>query len=165
MLSPKWNIFRAVNYFQLALTLAMLGFWTYRYMSYHHNTMELGYFILFVGSLFVMIINNCLNSHIMHVYFPDKLLPRGKKIFCMILLCFYILMTAELLTITIFGLSEELSRDNRRHTANGWIALGIWAFDIAISIFIIILQVGLPRFLNLHNRQHIQQLVDELGKS
>jgi hypothetical protein len=166
MLSPKWSIFRVINYLQLIQALVILGILIYEYISLMRG-ISLGFYSLLCSVFIVMIINNCMNAHIMHSYFPAKSLPGGKRRFYMVVFILYIIVNMGLLALTIFGLTEEITAERNTYKDRdntGWIIVSILSFDVLMSIFIIIIQSGLPGFLNRNNQQQMQQLVDEIGR-
>jgi carbon starvation protein CstA len=166
MSSPKWNIFRVANYLQIAQALVILAVMIYQYADRQYG-IRLGFFFLFCLVFIAIIVNNCMNAHIMHAYFPDKSLPSGKRKFYLLTLILYIIVNLGILALTIFGFSEEIkeaSRDRDFEDNTGWIILAFLTFDLLLSIFIIIIQSRLPGLLSRNNRQYIQQLVDEIGK-
>jgi hypothetical protein len=166
MSSAKWNIFRIANYLQLAQAVVVLGVMIYRYADMQYETV-FWFFILVCLAFITIIVNNCMNAHIMQAYFPDKSLPSGKRRFYIVVFVLYIIVNLGVLALTIFGFSEEIKAARRNYDFRdntGWIILGFLTFDLLLSIFIITIQSRLPGLLNRNNRQYMQQLVDEIGK-
>jgi carbon starvation protein CstA len=161
MLPVRWKIFRLANYLQMIAALVLLGLFGYTYLSFTRGE-GFGYFLLFCLVFVIVIVNNCVNVHIVHHYYPDKSLPAGKKVMSMILLIFYILIIIGLVLLAIFAISE-MSDDDYRTGRDDWFGLSILAFHIVLGIYILILQMGLPRVLERNDRQHIEHLLDDLG--
>lgn len=158
----RWKIFRVANYLQLVISLAILGLAAYSYVSI--DTTEAPWFLLFIISMVLVICNNCVNVHIVYRYYPDKQLPLGKKVVSIVLLIFFILINIILLLAIGLGIEDLRSAEDYEATRSGWVILGILIAHVAQGIYIICLQVGLPRALERNSRRHMQQLLDDIGK-
>jgi hypothetical protein len=159
MLPLKWKIFRVANYIQLIVTVILLGKVTYGF-SKRGSTEDILFFMLFCIMPLIVITNNYLNVHVLHSFFPQKIVPPAKKKFHQVIFAFYFIVS--LLTIIAAGL---VLIDNYSHTNTEWIVFSILFLLALLSLVILIKQADLYIFLNWHQQLYMQQLVDTIGQA
>ena len=159
----KWKIFRFINYFQVLFTTAILVLLAIAYSS-GGNFESPGWILVFVF-IFLVIMANCFfNLHLMSRYFPDQPLPTIKERTATFFLIIFILITAAGLLICIAGVISE-SSEREPVDNSGLIALGIFSFYCIINLLILILQAGLPLYIERRNKTKMRDLIDEIGNS
>ena len=106
-----------------------------------------------------------MNLHIMHKYFPNKIISTGIRRFFFLLFILYIIVGAVLSLLFFYGFSEEMSvSDPQDRNTGALIFLVGLAFNFILTLFIILMQWKLPRLLTLNNKQRMQELVNDIGK-
>ena len=147
----RWKVFRIANYIQLILTVLLLGILSFSYFADGDNEF-ISWVMLFFFSLAVIIVNNCFNLHLLQQYFPDKIMPEGKSKMFTVLLILFIFVILGLIVICTLGLISELSTNSNKDRA-GLVGLGILMTELFLGIYILIIQAGLPLFIERNNRK------------
>ena len=161
MTQSKWKIFRVANYVQLILTVLLLGISGFTYFSEDFSLLD--WTMLFFLSLAIIIINNCFNLHVLQQYFPDKVIPQGKSKMFTVLFILFILVLVAFIIISVSGLLALLSMKGRSSSA-GFIGVGIFVFETLLGLYILVIQAGLPLFIERNNRREMQRALDQLGQ-
>jgi hypothetical protein len=161
MMQAKWKIFRVANYIQLVLTVLLLGIVGFTYFSVDNSILD--WTMLFFLSLVIIIVNNGFNLHLLQQYFPDKVLPEGKSKMFTILFILFLLVLVAFIIISVSGLIALFSMRGRSGNA-GFIGVGIFLFETLLGLYILVIQAGLPLFIERNNRREMQRALDQLGK-
>lgn len=165
MLPVRWKIFRLANYLQLIATLLLLAVSSYGFLSFDDGSGDgLGYFLLFILVFVIVIVNNVLNVQILHRHFPDKSLSAGKKTAFIVLLVLYILVFILAVITLIVAISEMSDHDYHGYYTADLVGAGILAFYVIVGAYVSVLQIMLPGVLSRNNNQHIEQLLENIGK-
>lgn len=158
----RWKVFRIANYIQLILTVLLLGILSFSYFTDGDNEF-ISWVMLFFFSLAVIIVNNCFNLHLLQQYFPARILPEGKSRMFTVLLILFIFVIIGLIIICTLGLISELSTTGNNDRA-GLVGLGILMVELLLGIYILVIQAGLPLFIERNNRKEMQNALDRLGQ-
>jgi hypothetical protein len=161
MLPFKWKIFRVANYVQLIVTVILLGAAIYGFSSVG-NTEHILFFMLFCIMPLIIIINNYLNVHVLHSFFPRKIVALAKKKFHQVIFVIYFIISILVVIASVWILIDAFSYTYR---SSEWIVFSALSLISLLSIVIVIQQADLYLFLNWHQQLYMQQLVDTIGQT
>ncbi|HEX6171154.1 MAG TPA: hypothetical protein VFZ33_15815 [Chitinophagaceae bacterium] len=164
MLSPKWKLYRALNYFQFAYSFLFFMWLTWLLIS-----IPARFQASIVGNLvhllfLLMSVNPVINIILITKNFPDKALSGSKITLNVISIILNIVTAAGLAIFSIAGFISELEDDhtsNRNKTAI--IILTILALMTVVNLFILFSQFGLRAYLKKNSITSIRSMVDSIG--
>ena len=164
MLSPKWKIYRALNYIQFAYSflLSMWLTWLLISIPERFQTSIVGNLVHLLFLL--MSVNPVINIILMTKNFPDKALSGTKLTLNVISIILNIVTSSGLAIFVIAGIISEQGVDhtpNRDKTAI--IILTILALMTVVNLFILFCQFGLRAYLKKNSITSIRSLVDSIG--
>jgi uncharacterized membrane protein len=161
-LTPKWKIFRALNYCQFIIAIFFYGLslnW-----FFENGSSGTDYLLVLLLTLIFMtfILNSFLNLYIIRKFFPDELMPKKIIRFQNITTFFFTLGILALLIAVIAIASDGLTlKDANRRT----LIFFIFLLFIALSSMIIwLFQLQLESLLRKNNFRKIKDMIYSIGR-
>src|SRR5215204_5162022 len=164
MHSPKWKLYRALNYIQFAYSFLFFMWLTWLLISTpaRLQTSMIGNLVHLLYLL--MSANPVINIILITKNFPDKALSGSKVTLNVISIILNIVTAAGLTIFIIAGFISELEED---HTSNqdktAVIILTILALMTVVNLFMLVCQFGLRGYLKKNSVTSIRSMVDSIG--
>ena len=160
MLSLKWKLYRISNY--LLLVSGSIIFLRFLQQSILDPTTNV-YAIFFGIILFLMILQSVVNLVIMAKTFPNKPLTMGKYYWHIFATFCNSVIALAFIYFTVSEVLPDLGKAKPYETLL-FIALGIFLFLIANSVFVLICQLNIKSFLQKNNATLIKSMIDSIGE-
>jgi len=160
MIPLKWKLYRVSNY--LLLVSGSLIFLRFLQASIFEPTTNI-YAISFGIILFLMILQSIINLVIMAKTFPNKLLTLGKYYWHIFATFCNSVIALALIYFTVSEVLPELGKTETYETLL-FIALGIFLFLIANSVFVLICQLNIKSYLQKNNATFVKSMIDSIGE-
>jgi hypothetical protein len=164
MLSPKWKLYRAMNYIQFAYSFLFFMWLTWLLISIpaRFQTSIVGNL---VHLLFLfMSVNPVINIILITKNFPDKALSGSKVTLNIISI---ILNIVTLTGLAIFSIAGFISEVEDEHTTNrnrtAIIILTILALMTVVNLFMLFCQFSLRGYLKKNSITSIRSMLDSIG--
>ena len=160
MIPLKWKLYRVSNY--LLLVSGSIIFLRFLQQSILDPTTNV-YAIFFGIILFLMILQSVVNLVIMAKTFPNKQLTLRKYYWHIFATFCNSVIALAFIYFTVSEVLPELGKE-QPYKLLLFIALGIFLFLIANSIFVLICQLNIKSYLRKNNANLIKSMIDSIGE-
>ena len=160
MIPLKWKIYRVLNYLLLCCGIILsLNFSRLIISAFNYDFLVLS--ILATLIFLFMASHSLINIFVMAKSFPDKVLDRNKTKWY-IFSVFLNLLSIIGLLIAFFTALSELTND---YFSGVLIILGIMLFLILSSLFVLVCQFNLRKYLKQKNASLMASMIDSIGEN
>lgn len=161
-LTKKWKLFLITNYVLLVFeVIAILGLILVIATAKSSDKYINAYLVF--GLLFLLVFaNNTLNIYIINKFFPNNPLPKRPKILLVISTIIFIPIIAFVGMVCYFFLSY-MYEDYRSADVTDYLGGGFAIILLILSLFTLILQFQIPRYLNRKSKGSIESLIESIG--
>lgn len=164
-MTAKWKAFKVVNYIQFIFAIIFIGF---LFVGIVNNIGEEGlvWGLFFMALFYTPIIANCLiNLFIIRKYFSDLILTPKIKRIQNIVTFFYVLDILALIFLFISEISDNMAYSTFSGYEKSWLLCLLLLFCIwLMSLFILPIQLQIGNTLRKNNNKKIKNLIDSIGE-